>query len=173
MDDRQRRELNDHGRGKGAEMAEQQQTDGQQSERTFTQEEVNELMGKVRRETRDKFRDYEDLKKKADAYDEAQEESKSELEKAREESARAIDELNALKAEKARSELRQKVSKETGVPASLVNGDDEDSMTANAKAIAEYARTATAMAPKDKGGAARKGGKTNADLFADALSSFK
>ena len=135
-------------------MAEQQQTDGQQAERTFTQEEVNELMGKVRRETRDKFRDYEDLKKKADAYDEAQEASKSEL-------------------EKARSELRQKVSTETGVPASLINGDDEESMAINAKAIAEYARTATAMAPKDKGGAARKGGKTNADLFADALSSFK
>ena len=173
MNDRQRRELNDHGRGKGAEMAEQQQTDEQQVERTFTQEEVNELMGKVRRETRDKFRDYEDLKKKADAYDEAQEASKSELEKAREESARAIDELNALKAEKARSELRQKVSKETGVPADLISGDDEEAMTANAKAIAEYAKKANTTAPADKGGAARRGGKSTADLFAEAISSIK
>ena len=173
MNDRQRRELNDHGRGKGAEMAEQQQTDEQQVERTFTQEEVNELMGKVRRETREKYADYDELLKKAKAYDEAQEASKTELEKAREESAKAIDELNALKAEKARSELRQKVSKETGVPADLISGDDEEAMTANAKAIAEYAKKANTTAPADKGGAARRGGKSTADLFAEAISSIK
>ena len=109
----------------------------------------------------------------ADPYDEAQEASKTELEKAREESAKAIDELNALKAEKARSELRQKVSKETGVPADLISGDDEEAMTANAKAIAEYAKKANTTAPADKGGAARRGGKSTADLFAEAISSIK
>jgi chromosome segregation ATPase len=149
----------------------QQQTQ-QQEPKTFTQDEVNELMGKVRRETREKYADYDDLAKKAKAYDEAQEAAKTELEKAREESAKAIDELNALKAEKARSELRQKVSKETGVPADLISGDDEESMTASAQAIADYAKSASTIAPHDKGGAARKGGKSNADLFADALSNF-
>lgn len=157
----------------GADMADENGTQQAQEPKTFTQDEVNELMGKVRRETREKYADYDELSKKAKAYDEAQEASKTELEKAREESAKAIDELNALKAEKARSELRQKVSKETGVPADLISGDDEEAMTANAKAIAEYAKKASTTAPADKGGAARRGGKSTADLFAEVISSIK
>ncbi len=34
----------------------------QQEPKTFTQEEVNELMGRTRREERGKYADYEDLK---------------------------------------------------------------------------------------------------------------
>lgn len=46
-------------------------------ERTFTQEEVNRLIGKERA----KYKGFADLKKKAEAYDELQEQGKSELER--------------------------------------------------------------------------------------------
>ena len=121
--------------------------------RTFTQEEVNELMGKVRREVTGKFPDYEELKEKAAAYDEAQEKAKTELEKAQEAAAKANEELSALRAEKARNDLAAKVSAATGVPASLITGGDEESMTASANAIAAFARAASTAAPLDKGGA--------------------
>lgn len=124
--------------------------------KTFTQDEVNEMMGKVRRETREKFADYEDIAKKAKAYDEAQEAAKTELEKAQEAAAKANEELSALRAEKERNDLASKVSAATGVPASLITGSDEESMTASANAIAAFAKTATTAAPVDKGGAASK-----------------
>ena len=131
----------------------QQQTQ-QQEPKTFTQDEVNELMGKVRRETREKYADYDDLAKKAKAYDDAQEAAKSELEKAQEAAAAAKAEPDAHRAEKAHAQLVAKVSAATGVPASLISGDDEESMTATAKAIAEFAKASSPAAPADKGGAA-------------------
>lgn len=74
---------------------------------------------------------------KATAYDELQEQSKTELEKAREQAAaykRQVDELSA-KAE--HDAARAKVVKETGVPAELISGDDEESMRAFAEAVAK------------------------------------
>lgn len=134
-------------------MAEEGTTQEQES-RTFTQEEVNAMMGKVRREVTEKFKDYDDLKTKAAAYDESQEAAKSELQKAEERASRAEAELQELQAQKARADLAAKVSAETGVPANLIQGDDEASMTASAQAIATYAKAQIPGAPHDKGGAA-------------------
>lgn len=134
---------------------ETRQAEQEQTPKTFTQDEVNELMGKVRRETREKFADYDDLAKKAKAYDEAQEAAKTELEKAQEAAAKAEKELESLRAEKARNDLAAKVSAATGVPAALITGSDEESMTASANAIAAFAKSATTAAPMDKGGAAK------------------
>ena len=77
---------------------------------------------------------------KARAYDELQEQSKTELEKAREQAAsykRQVDELNA-KAE--RDAARAKVAKDTGVPAELISGEDEESMRAFAEAVARWGK---------------------------------
>lgn len=77
---------------------------------------------------------------KAKAYDELQEQSKTELQRAQEQAAaykRKVDELSA-KAE--RDAARAKVAKETGVPAELVAGDDEDAMRAFAKAVAAWGK---------------------------------
>ena len=135
---------------------ETRQAEQEHTPKTFTQDEVNELMGKVRRETREKFADYDDLAKKAKAYDEAQEAAKTELEKAQEAAAKAEKELESLRAEKARNDLAAKVSAATGVPAALIAGSDEESMTASANAIAAFAKSATTAAPMDKGGAASR-----------------
>lgn len=127
--------------------------------KTFTQEEVNELMGKLRREVTGKYADYDALKEKATAYDEAQEAA-----------AKAKAEADALRAEKERAALVAKVSEATGVPASLIQGEDEEAMAASAKAIAEYARSASTKAPDDKGGAASSAKASTKDQFTDVLS---
>lgn len=122
--------------------------------RTFTQEEVNELMGKLRREVNGKYSDYDALKDKAAKYDEAQEAAKTELEKATERAAKAEAEAEKLRAARDRAELVAKVSASTGVPATLIQGTDEDSMTASANAIAEFAKAQHPNIPSDRGGAA-------------------
>ncbi len=35
----------------------------------FTQEEVNELVGNARKKARDKYKDYDEMKEKAEKYD--------------------------------------------------------------------------------------------------------
>lgn len=72
---------------------------------------------------------------KAKSYDELQEASKTELQKAKEAAAykRQVEDLSA-KAELDRAHAR--VAKDTGAPAELVFGADEDEMAANVKAIA-------------------------------------
>lgn len=49
-------------------------------------------------------------------------------------------ELDALKSANILRDLRQKVSKETGVPAELLSGDTEENCTAQAKAILAFAK---------------------------------
>lgn len=77
---------------------------------------------------------------KARAYDELQEQSKTELQRAQEQAdsyKRQVDELNA-KAE--RDAARAKVAKDTGVPAELISGEDEESMRAFAEAVARWGK---------------------------------
>lgn len=60
-------------------------------------------------------------------------------------------ELNALKASNALRDTREKVSKETGVPANLLTGTTEEECTAQANAIKEYARPSAYPAVPDGG----------------------
>ncbi|WP_373578617.1 hypothetical protein [Parafannyhessea umbonata] len=81
---------------------------------------------------------------KAKAYDELQEQSKSELQKAQEKAKRAEDELAELKAKAELAETRARVAKESGVPAELIFGADEGEMEANAKALAAWGKPSSA-----------------------------
>lgn len=77
---------------------------------------------------------------KAKAYDEAEEARKSELQRAQEATARLEAELGDLKRKAELDAARARVAKKTGVPESLVTGDDEESMTEFAKAVAAFAK---------------------------------
>src|SRR5690348_370120 len=70
-----------------AENEGQQQEQGGQTPppagKTFTQEEVNALIGSTRKEERGKFSDYNDLKAKAEKYDQVEKEKLSDAEKAK------------------------------------------------------------------------------------------
>lgn len=85
----------------------------------------------------------------------------------------------ALENEKERARLVKSVAKSTGVPEAIVSalsGTDEDSLTAQAKSIAENYKTPggaphapeAGRFPKDGGNV----GKTTAELFADAIKDF-
>lgn len=82
------------------------------------------------------------------AAEELQQLKDSQLSEA-EKTAKRIKELEAAnaayEAERQQNEWKAQVSKETGVPASLLHGDTLEAMTANAKAIDQYAH------PKPKG----------------------
>ena len=144
-------------------MADETQ-DATEEQRTFTQDEVNRLMGEVRRETRAKFADYDELREKATKYDEATEAAKSELQLAVERAEKAEAEAKSLKEAKAHADMIARVSRETGVPADLISGADEAQATAAAQAIAAYAKASSTVAPADKGGAAKSKLVTKSDI---------
>lgn len=69
----------------------------------------------------------------------------------------ANEQLEQANAKIAELQLKIKVSKETGVPVELLQGSDEEAITASANALTSYAQTfakSTAAYPLDKGGAA-------------------
>ena len=69
----------------------------------------------------------------------------------------ANEQLEQANAKIAELKLKIKVSKETGVPVELLQGSDEDAITASANALTSYAQSfakSTAAYPLDKGGAA-------------------
>ena len=98
-------------------------------ERTFTQAEMDAIIGDRLKRERAKYADYDELSKKAKAYDEAAEASKSELQKAVERAEKAEAELSTIRAEKERADKVAKVAAEQGVDAALLarmSGDVEE-----------------------------------------------
>ena len=89
-------------------------------ERTFTQAEMDAIIGDRLKRERAKYADYDELAQKAKAYDEATEASKSELQKAVEERDKFKAKLEAMEAEQARAEKVAKVAAENGVDAQLL-----------------------------------------------------
>lgn len=115
-------------------------TAGAGTEKTFTQAEMDAIIeGRLARE-KQKYADYEGLKEKADKYDEIQEQSKTELQKANEKTAALQKELNQLKTADTVRQVREKVAKETNVPMDLLTGNDEESCKKQADAILKFAK---------------------------------
>lgn len=111
--------------------------------RTFTQDQVDQMIQKRLA----KFRDYDDLQKRAAEYDKVQEASKTELQKALERVAAAEKERDDLKAaeqarkDKADHEAQVKrwaeaAAKKAGVPANALKGDAEEEIKAHAALLA-------------------------------------
>ena len=107
--------------------------------RTFTQEEVNAIVGKRLAEEKGKYSDYEEIKAKAAKFDEAEEANKSELQKAMERANNLEAELNGLKKTEEVRQTREKIATETGIPAHLLTGDTEEACKAQAEAIKAFA----------------------------------
>lgn len=98
-------------------------------ERTFTQAELDAIVGDRLKRERAKYADYDEFKAKAAKFDEAEEASKSELQKAVEERDRLKAELEKRDAERAHAEKVAKVAAEAGVDEKLLarmSGDVEE-----------------------------------------------
>ena len=103
-------------------------------ERTFTQEEVNRIVSNRVA----KYADYEQLKEKARAFDQAQEDAKSDLQKAQEKAASLQTEIDQLKKRDSVRAMRDEVAKETGIPVSMLTFDTEDECKKQAQTILDY-----------------------------------
>lgn len=135
-------------------------------ERTFTQSEMDKIIeGRLYKE-RQRFADYEELKAKASKYDEAEEASKTELQKAQDEAANFKKRYNELVKAHELSEMRAKVSKETGVPVSLLTADTEEACAEQAKAILAFAKPNGYPAVKDAGEVTKTTSGKTRDQFA-------
>ena len=116
-----------------------QEPNGGAPEKTFTQGEMDAIIGQRLAREREKYADYDILKAKAAKFDESEDAQKTELQKAQEKASSLETELNEMKAAKKITEIRSKVAKETGVPAELLHGNDEETCKAQADAIKKVA----------------------------------
>lgn len=107
--------------------------------KTFNQDEVNAIVADRLAREKAKYEDYEAIKAKAEKYDELEEANKSELQKASERVASLEAELETVRKTEAVRAIRDKVSADTGIPASLLTAETEDACIAQANAIKEFA----------------------------------
>ncbi len=139
-----------------------------QETRTFTQEEVNAIMAERVGRVHKKYADYDELKEQAGKYTELMESQKSDLQKQTERADALQAQLTALQKADDIRKIREKVSSESGVPAHLLNGEDEEACKAQAEAIKEFAKPQS-MYPnvKDKGEVITQGTGKTRDQFAN------
>ena len=106
--------------------------------RTYTQAEIDQMIEDRLHRERKKFADYEEIKAKAEKFDAAEEANKSELQKVTEKAEALQKQVDSMtKAEEVRN-IRAEVSKETGIPATLLTADTKEACEEQAKAIAEF-----------------------------------
>ncbi len=127
---------------------------GEGGVKTFTQEEVNAMIGKRVNEVTAKYADYDSLKEKAGKYDDIQNSGKTELQKANERADELQKKLDGITRENTVRAAREKVSKEMSIPEELLTGEDEETCKKQAEAILKFAK------PQQYPGT-RKNGKTN------------
>lgn len=154
------------------ETVNQVQTENANAEeiKTYTQEEVNKIVeGRLQRE-RAKYgdmSDYDQLKKKAGMYDQLQEASKTELQKATEKADALQKELDGMKHAESVRTIRSKVAKDKNIPAELLTADTEEACTAQADAILAFANPSGYPNVRDGGEVKATGKKSTSDLFGD------
>ena len=119
-------------------MNEETVNQGATETKTFTQEELNAIVGERLAREREKFADYDSLKEKASKFDEAEEASKSELQKATERAEKLESELKGLKRAEELRAIREKVASETGVPTNLLTAETEEACMEQARNILAF-----------------------------------
>lgn len=140
-----------------------------QPEKTFTQEDVNKIVGDRIAREREKFADYDAIKAKAEKFDEIEEANKSELEKAQERANKLQTELDSMKAAEQVRAIRDEVAKETGVPSNLLTADTKEGCEEQAKAIKAYTESNRPGYPsvRDSGEATTSTKGTTKEQFED------
>ena len=128
-------------------MAQEETQTSQNAEetKTFTQSEVDEIVKKrLARAKSDVPADYEELKTKAQKFDELEEANKTELQKANEELEKLKTDIANRDAKAKADALKAQISKEIGVPAELIAGASEEEMRTWAQSVADFAKKDTA-----------------------------
>ena len=143
--------------------------DTQTEERTFTQAELNAIVQKRLGEHAAKFGKYEELKEKAQKFDEIEDKAKTELQKVTERADLLQKELDAMKQAETVRLIREDVSKQYGVPTSLLKGGTKEECEEQAKDILSFAKPNKYPSVKDAGEVQNISGGTTRDQFASWL----
>jgi len=114
------------------------ETTTETAEKTFTQAELDQIIGERLKREREKYPDYESLKEKAAKLDQIEEDAKSELQKATERAEKLQAELSAMKHTEEVRTIREAVAIQYGIPANLLSGESEETCTEQAKALLEF-----------------------------------
>lgn len=130
----------------------------QAGEKLFTQAQVNSFFDKRYSEMMSKISEYEEKAKK---FDELEEASKTELQKATEKAEKLEAEIKTMKRAAEVQAMKEKISQETGVPVSLLNSDTEEGLKAQAEAIKEWATQGNGYPSIKDGGEVAKTTKMN------------
>lgn len=132
--------------------------------RTFTQEEVDKLLGQRLYEERAKYADYAELKSKAEHHDELEQKMKDANSKIAELQSKA----DALQHNIDIGNIRKKVSAETGIPMDLLTGETEESCKSQAEAMIKWRESHVPNYPnvKDGGEVTNVSGSSTRDQFA-------
>lgn len=144
---------------------ETQATEGAKLEESAATAEVEQPQAEEPKEQAEPTEPTTDWKANSRKWEDRAKSNKEQLDEA----LKKIEELQASQATNANEQLEQanakiaelklkiKVSKETGVPVELLQGSDEEAITASANALTSYAQSfakSNAAYPLDKGGAA-------------------
>ena len=127
-------------------------------DKTFTQEEVDKIVKSRILKEKEKF---ESKKKDIQESSNSNEDYKTIVE----EKNRLQTELNKLKKKNQVKEMKNAISKETGVPANLLYGEDEDTCRAQAEEILEFAKPNSYPKVKDAGETRTITSKKTRDMF--------
>jgi hypothetical protein len=144
-------------------------TGGNQEQKSFTQDEVNEIVEKRLRGERKKYEDYEALKKKAEKFDELEEASMSELEKMTKRAEAAEAELARKEQEDQVREIRERVAAEMSVPANLLSGATEEECKKQAQGILDFAKPAGYPQVRTAPAQVPAGNRSPRDAFAEYM----
>lgn len=100
--------------------------------KSFTQEQVDQIVEKRLAKERGKYKDYDELKTKAMKLDEMENAGKSELDKLKESNAALRKQIDDAAAEKQHAEWVSEVAKDKDVPAELLRGGSKEELEAHA-----------------------------------------
>ena len=106
--------------------------------KTFTQDEVNELVGKARIKERSKYKHFDEYKKAFETVQEKEEADKSELQKANERAEKFEKQFNELKSQNEIAELKAKIAEEFELPISLLRGSTDEEIREHAECIKKH-----------------------------------
>lgn len=111
-------------------MPEEQQNEQQQEQqtKTLTQDQVNALLAKQKREMAEKFADYDDLRAKASKLDEIEQASRSELQKLLDENTTLKTRVESFEREKQVAAWAAEITKDSGIPPEALRGNTKEEL---------------------------------------------
>lgn len=146
-------------------------TDSKPAEKTFTQAELDRIVGERVHRAKEQYADYDDLKAAASRLREIEDAGKSEQQRLNEQLAekdRLLAEREAALAQAQMSSLRATVAADKGVPAGSLTGSTKEELEASADQLIAWrdaAKPPTRKAPNS--GGLKSGASSSGDSSAD------